>query len=77
MISNKQVATSKVEAAGIEPTPDSPGNTPISPQSGAESGALSAQSGLIDDALQAVIDAWPKLPEAAKLAILELVREEL
>jgi len=45
-----------------------------SPESGAESGAVSPLSGRVDARLQRVIDAWPNLPEAVKAGIVAMVK---
>ncbi len=50
------------------------GNTGVSDQSGAESGALGAREALIDPGLVAVVDAWPALPAAIKEGIVAMVR---
>ena len=39
---------------------------------GAESGALAAKSTLIDPGLALIVEAWPKLPEAVRKAMLAL-----
>lgn len=59
---------------GIEPPTDSLPNTTFSPQGGAESGALTLGNLSIDPALAALIDAWPKLPEAIRAGILAMIR---
>ena len=46
----------------------------IAPQSGAESGAVGAQTPAIDADLQAVIDAWPTLADDVKARILAMVK---
>jgi hypothetical protein len=40
----------------------------------AESGAVDAREAPIDPDLQAVIEAWPGLPEAVKAKVIELVQ---
>jgi len=40
---------------------------------GAESGALGADLPLIDADLQAIVDAWPALPEAVRAGILAMI----
>ena len=42
---------------------------------GAKSGALGAHSDLIDPDLQAVIDAWPTLPEKIRAEVMAVVRK--
>ncbi|MCH7685408.1 MAG: hypothetical protein IH899_01785 [Planctomycetes bacterium] len=59
---------------GLERTDDSTGNNVIQGQGGAESGAVGAQSALMDPDLRAVIEAWPELPDAVKAGILAMVR---
>ena len=75
-----------MEAAGIELPTHSTGKSHYANQSGAESGALGAQSNAnpvnathcepkpIDSDLAAIIAAWPTLPEAMKAGILAMVR---
>lgn len=67
---------------GVEQIADSSGNTGVTLQGGAQSGALSgdsAQGGALpastDPDLLAVVNAWPKLPEAARQRIVAVVRE--
>ncbi len=60
--------------AGIEHPAQNGENSLGAGESGAECGALGAQNGTVDPELAAVVDAWPKLPEAVRLAILALVR---
>jgi len=62
-----------MEAAGIEHCPKSSANKGDGGQSGAECGALGAQNAPLDADLAAVVDAWPKLPEAIKTGILAMV----
>ena len=50
------------------------GKTPLPFESGAESGALHAHSGLIDADLRSIIEAWHDLPESTKAEILGMVR---
>ena len=49
------------------------GETGPWPESGAESGALSGESTPTDANLQAVVDAWPSLPDPVKAGILAMV----
>ena len=63
-----------MEAAGIELVPQSSGNNGVGKQSGAECGALGAPEAPIDPDLAAVVDAWPRLPEAIKAGILAMIR---
>ena len=62
-----------MEAAGIELPPKTSGKTAFSEKGGAESGALSAQSGPPAVDLRALIDAWPRLPRAVRAGILAIV----
>jgi len=63
---------------GLEPIEKSSENPGVPSQGGAKSGALGArealQDGPQDPDLQAVVDAWPDLPEALKTGILAMVR---
>ncbi len=56
-----------MEAAGIEPATNSPGNSTDSAPGGAKSGALDAD-------LAVIIDTWPTLPETIRADVLALVR---
>jgi len=60
---------------GAEYPPESPVKTVLPELSGAEIGALDAQTPLIDPDLQALVDAWPILAESTKADILGLVRK--
>ena len=53
------------------------GKTTIHERSGAESGALGAQLSDSPPDLQVVIEAWPTLPEKARLEIVAMVRESV
>lgn len=66
----------KLGDEGFELTPNSLTNSAIPPQSGAESGARNAQEASIDPDLAAVVEAWPRLPEAIQRAMLALVGTE-
>lgn len=62
---------------GFEPVADSTRKTPYPPLGGAESGALGAHAEVearIDASLVAVIQAWPRLPEAIRAGILAMVQ---
>ena len=63
-----------MEAAGIEPPQQSEGNIANAAQGGAESGALSEDSGEFPAELQLVIEAWQTLPETTKVGIVAMVR---
>jgi hypothetical protein len=63
-----------VAGAGFEPTPESSGNSRVADQSGAECGALGAQTDPIDADLAAVVEAWATLPEPIKAGVLALVK---
>ena len=58
---------------GLEHSCDFPRSADFSLSGGAECGALGAQFEPIDPELQAIIDVWPKLPEAIKAGILAMV----
>jgi hypothetical protein len=64
---------SKVEAAGIEHSPKSPGNQSVCDQSGAQSDALGTQVAEVDLRLAAVVAAWPSLSEPTKTGILAMI----
>jgi hypothetical protein len=57
---------------GIRTRSEIPMNTALSAKGGAESGALDAPSPALDPPLASLIDAWPKLPEAIRTAMLAL-----
>jgi hypothetical protein len=57
---------------GIRTIPGNPAKTELSEMDGAESGALAAKSTLIDPGLALIVEAWPKLPEAVRKAMLAL-----
>jgi hypothetical protein len=59
---------------GIEQPADSSGNEGVTPQGGAQSGALPGDSTPIDPRLAAIIDAWPRLPDAIKSGILAIIQ---
>ncbi len=63
-------ACGKVEAAGIEPPPQTAGHIAIAVESGTESGA---QEALNDSDLAVVVEAWPTLPEPIKAGILAMI----
>ena len=58
---------------GLEPATRSTGNNAIQGRGGAECGAVGAQSALMVPDLQAIIKAWPELPDAVKAGILAMV----
>ena len=60
--------------AGLEPPSNSPGNTGIPQAGGAESGALAAPKPPSDPDLRAVVEAWPELPDAVRVAVVALVK---
>jgi hypothetical protein len=67
----------KMEDRGLEPPAQPSEKRPNSPHGGAQSGALftSAQPDhVIDQGLIAVIQSWPKLPEAIRAGILAMIR---
>ena len=59
---------------GLEHTLNSSEQHAVSEIGGAESGAVAAETSSIDPDLQAVIEAWPMLPEAIKAGILAMAR---
>jgi hypothetical protein len=63
-----------VGVAGLELPADSPGNQHIGDPSGAESGALGARKAASDAGLAVIVEAWPRLPEPTKAAILVMIR---
>ena len=58
--------------AGFEPPPESTGKTQSHGESGAESGALPARRPPTDPDLEALVHAWPGLPEAVQRRILAM-----
>jgi hypothetical protein len=68
------MGVSGVLPVGLESSHEITGNSSGVPRSGAESGAVRSQNGLIDADLAVVVDAWPTLPEAIKTGILAMVR---
>jgi hypothetical protein len=58
---------------GIEPRTNSPGNTALFGERGAESGALAPA----DPDLTHVVEVWPKLPPPIRAAVLALVETAL
>ena len=62
------------DGEGFEHPPYSSGNTGVAAESGAESGALDAESRSEDPELGTIIDAWPTLPDALKAGILAMIR---
>jgi len=63
-----------MEDRGIELPLKSSGKTWVSDQSGAECGAVVARKADSDPGLAAVVEAWPKLPEAIRADILAMIR---
>jgi hypothetical protein len=59
---------------GIEPHQHSPEKSINPAPHGAKSGALALTKPNIDPDLAALIDTWPKLPEAIRAGILAMVR---
>jgi len=51
-----------------------PGNTAVSANPGANAVALESKPAHFDPDLQAIIDAWPTLPEAIRTGILAMMR---
>lgn len=63
-----------VDDEGLEPTHKNKRNSRTGPRSDAESDAFTARSPETPPDLQAVIDAWPALPEPLRAGILAMVR---
>jgi hypothetical protein len=63
-----------MEAAGIELPLQNTGETNLSHQSGAECGALGADSGHVTGDLMLVVKAWPKLTDAMRENILAMIQ---
>ena len=59
---------------GLEHSAKSTGKTGFSDLGGAECGALGAGLAPIGADLQAIIDAWPALPEALRAGILAMIQ---
>jgi hypothetical protein len=57
-----------------EQTPENIGKTAFSDAMGADAGAVETKIGRFPPDLQALIDAWPALPEARKAGILAMVK---
>jgi hypothetical protein len=61
------------EDKGLEHTPGSPEEKPLSEIGGAESGAVGAQMAKLPPDLLAIIEAWPGLSEATKAAFVAML----
>ena len=59
---------------GFEHPHETPTNSSHSDQSGAESGALSAENHPTDPNLTLIISAWPRLPEPIKAGIIAMIQ---
>ncbi len=59
---------------GLEQPPKSSGKTAVSTIGGAKSDVIGAAGGAIDPDLQAILDAWPRLPESVRAEVLAMVR---
>ncbi len=59
---------------GLEQPQETSGKTALSEIGGTESGTVGADYGFQDRRLEAIIDAWPSLPEAVKEDIVAMVR---
>lgn len=62
-----------IAVAELETGANFPGNSPVSGSGGADSGAVAAQSGVVDASLARIVDAWPALPAAVKKAVVRLI----
>ena len=63
----------KIGDTGLEPGRKTPEKTRIPESSGAESGAVGGEIVPIDPDLQRIIEAWPRLTDAARADILAMV----
>ena len=63
----------KVEDRGLEPVRYSPGETAVSPQGGAQCGAVDAENSPLDPQLQLLIERWPNLSKAVQQQIVLLL----
>ena len=75
-IMKKQLAKGVQNFSGEDRTrtpAENAGKTAILVQSGAKSGALSAEVGSIDPDLEAIVECWPNLSNAVKASILAMV----
>ena len=66
----------RAERTGFERTQENTGETTVSVEGGAESGALDAENLVTDPDLAAVIAAWPTLSEANRTAILAIINTD-
>ena len=66
--------TCRVVATGLETSTFSPGKTGVSEAEVAECNAVDARKGLTDADLRAIVNAWPKLSDADRKAVLRIVR---
>jgi hypothetical protein len=74
----------RVVRGGVEPpthgfsvrqqTPENTGKTQVSDAAGADAGAVETKTAQFPPDLQALIDAWPTLPDAIRAGILAMVR---
>lgn len=67
----------KAPRQGLERGAQTPGNTALSGVGGAISGAVVARAAEFPPELGEVVAAWPALDEAARAAVLEIVRARL
>jgi hypothetical protein len=67
-------ATKKLPPRGLEPPTQASGKTPLIEEGGAKSGALNTDSCPIDPALARIVEVWPKLPEAIRMAMEALAK---
>jgi len=55
-------------------TPENIGKSGISADAGADAGAVETKTGRFSPDLQALIDAWPALPDAIRAGIVAMVK---
>jgi hypothetical protein len=69
----QSMQVTQVAVTGFEQVPQTPGNSNVGLQSGAQSGALSTGMHHLDPQLQLLIDRWPTLSKAVQQQIMLLV----
>jgi hypothetical protein len=73
LYARKEISGSVQVPRGLGTPPQNVEKTPTSARGGANSGAFDPDFRSNDSHLQAVIDAWPTLPEAIRTGILAMV----